>query len=242
MLSGGTDGRARLHDVATGKVVHAFEEQPDFLHAVAWSRDGTTLATGCDDGRITIFDAAKRTRLRSFQHAAKGTKERVVWSLAFSRGGGTLFAATGDGLIRAWNPATGRGRMRLTGHEGRVLCVRVSPNGRLLASGADDAKVGIWDVRTGRKRYLLGGHAKSVYAVAWHPTRPLLASAGIDGQVRIWDTRRWTLVQRLDVTKNTIYGLAFDHDGRHLAVSCGSGGLYVYGPRAKARAEASGDG
>ena len=72
LVTGGTDGRARIHASDTGAVVHTFEEQPDFLHAVAWSADGAWIATGCDTGRITLIDAAKRKRAVMATGGSKG--------------------------------------------------------------------------------------------------------------------------------------------------------------------------
>ena len=217
--------------------MHVFDEQPDFLHAVAWSADGAWIATGCDTGRITLIDAAKRKPIRRCRHEAKRTRQRIVWSLDFTPDGRTLFAGTGDSLIRAWDPASGKERYTIRGHKGRVLATRVSPDGRLLASGADDGKVGIWDAASGRKRYLLGGHGKCVYAVAWHPTQPVLASGAADGTVRLWDTRTWSVIQRIDVTKDIVYGLAWNSAGTRLAASCGSGGLFVFAADKTARAK-----
>ena len=47
---------------------------------------------------------------------------------------------------------------KLTGHEGWVNSVAVSPDGKWAASGSDDKTVKIWDLETGECRATLEGH------------------------------------------------------------------------------------
>lgn len=230
IVTGSTDGRVRLYSAETGKPTRTFDEQKDFLHAVAWSAASGHIASGCDDGTHSIYDPVRGTLLKRWRVTAKRVAQRVIWSLDFHPDGRTLFSSMGDGVIRAWDPVMGTLRYQLAGHSKRVLEIRVGPRGALLASGDGDGKVGIWDLKTRKRRLLLGGHAKGVYAVAWHPNRPVLASADAAGSVRLWDTRHWMTYQRLDVTKEAIYGLAWSDDGLRLAVSSGGGGLAVFEP------------
>src|SRR5262249_25148960 len=72
-----------------------------------------------------------------------------VSSRAFAPDGKTLITGSGDRLIRLWDPATGRERRRLAGHEGGVLALALSPDGGTLASGGSDQLVRLWDLRGG---------------------------------------------------------------------------------------------
>src|SRR5689334_8050281 len=65
----------------------------------------------------------------------------AVSALAFTRDGKTLIAASGDRLIRLWDPATGEDRRRLAGHTAAALSLALAPDGKRLASGGADLTV-----------------------------------------------------------------------------------------------------
>jgi WD40 repeat protein len=228
LATAATDGRVRIHEAATTNRVATLDKQPDYLHALAWSPTGHRLATGCDDGSYSVFDSRSRKLLKRWFKKTKDAKEQIIWSLVFSADGRTLYSADGMGRIQAWDPVRGIKRFGFPLLAERVLEIALDRTGERLASGGGDGKVGVWNLKSRKRERLLGGHGKGVYAVAWHPTLPVLASGSADGTVRLWDTRSWLTVQRLDVTKDAVYGLAFSSDGQRLAVSCGGGRLQVF--------------
>jgi len=78
----------------------------------------------------------------------------------------------------------------LTGHNGTIGCVAISPNGKLIATGGDDQTIRVWD-RKGEPKGILRGHKASVESVAFSPDGLRLASASVaDLSVRIWDLTR----------------------------------------------------
>ncbi|MEE9479888.1 MAG: c-type cytochrome, partial [Kiloniellales bacterium] len=92
-----------------------------------------------------------------------------------------------DETVRIWNLAEGREALVLQGHDGPVLGVAVSRDGRLIASGGLDRTVRVWDASTGEPVALLEGHFEPVWALAFSPDARRLVSAGADEVVRVWD-------------------------------------------------------
>ena len=75
---------------------------------------------------------------------------------------------------------------KLTGHNGWVKCVAISPDGNWAASGSDDKTIKIWDLKTGKCRATLKKHTDRVSAVAITPDGKQILSAS-DNSIRIWD-------------------------------------------------------
>src|SRR5262245_17008240 len=76
----------------------------------------------------------------------------------------------------------------LKGHQGSVLAVAFSPDGKVLASCSRDKTVKLWDPATGELKRTLTEHTADVYDVTFSPKGDLLASAGKDKTIVIRDT------------------------------------------------------
>ena len=53
--------------------------------------------------------------------------------------------------MAVWDLETGTRLHELTGHQGGVNSVAVSPDGRRIVSGSDDNTVAVWDLETGTR-------------------------------------------------------------------------------------------
>jgi WD40 repeat protein/serine/threonine protein kinase len=107
--------------------------------ALAFSRDGSLLASGDDRGNLTVWDTATWSMRRS----VKGS-DTPIFGLAFSADSRTLAAACGDAKVRLWDTLTGQVTLVLEGHEKRVNAVAFSPDGQTLASASHDGAIRLW--------------------------------------------------------------------------------------------------
>ncbi len=68
-----------------------------------------------------------------------------------------------------------------------VLCIAVSPDGRLIAAGGDGT-VWLWNAETGQAQGApMTGHDGGVANLVFSPDSSLLLSSGADSTVRVWD-------------------------------------------------------
>ena len=172
--------RVRAPTADAGQVRHRVlirHEGP--VYAVAFSPDGTRLATGSGDRSARVFDAATGTELLRCDH------DREVYAVAFSPDGTRLATGSGDRSARVFDAATGTELLRCP-HADEVYAVAFSPDGAWMAS-AGRSGVWLWDITTGKPSPPLTIAAGSSRAVAFSPDGTLVASAGQDGTVQLWE-------------------------------------------------------
>jgi WD40 repeat protein/transcriptional regulator with XRE-family HTH domain len=186
------------------------------LRSVAFSPDGSLLASAGEDTAIILWDVAARRA----QGAPLRGHTNWINSVAFSPDGKLLASASDDQAILLWDVATRQPvGAPLLGHNKAVLSIAFSPDGALLASASADKTIILWDVATHRPLGAsLQAHTDKVSSVAFSPDGKLLASAGADTTIIVWDvaTRR-PLGSPLRGHSNWVYSLGFSPDGKLLA-------------------------
>ncbi|WP_406840712.1 NB-ARC domain-containing protein [Streptomyces sp. AHU1] len=217
-------------DLPDRSLLRALTGSSGEVRAVAFSPDGTVLATVGDDRRVRLWNPATGVALRTL--TGHGGRIKAV---AFSPDG-ALLATADDNRVRVWNSATGATLRTLKGHEGHANAVAFSPDGSLLAGVAEDGHVRAWDPRTGTALRRLTDHVGGLRALVFHPDGTLLATADDDGWVRIWDPATGTVVRSLN---DQIGGraLAFSPDGRLLATAGEDRRVRLWNPATGAAAQ-----
>ncbi len=190
--------------------------------SVAFSPDGTMLATSGQDASIDIWDAHTAKRIRTL----RGDAEQI-YAVAFSPTGTTIAGAGWDGTVRIWDAVTGTPLLVLRGHQSFVRGVAYSPDGEHLASAAEDNSLKIWDLASGREVSTLNGHTNSVLGVAYSPDGKTLASASTDRTVKLWDATTTPPGQILQHGQ-WVTCVTFSHDGTRLATASRDGFIRLF--------------
>jgi WD40 repeat protein/serine/threonine protein kinase len=210
----GVAGAVRVWELASRKLVRTFSGHASGLRGVAFSPDGTRIASCGYDGVVKLWDARDGRVLHTLaEHRG------FVYDVAFSPDGRLLASASGDRTARIWDVATGRPLHQLMGHTNQVWGVAFSPDGNRLASCGDDATIKVWDVKLGRRLVTLHGHAHGIAHVAFSPDGRRLASASDDQTVRLWDPSLCRWARTLVGHTGGVWDAAFSPDGSRLATA-----------------------
>ncbi|RYO76123.1 hypothetical protein DL764_010304 [Monosporascus ibericus] len=99
----------------------------DSVRSVAFSADGSRLASGSNDRTVKVWDAATGACLSTLTgHGG------WVNSVAFSADGSRLASGSEDRTVKVWDAATGACLSTLTGHGDYVNSVAFSADGNYL--------------------------------------------------------------------------------------------------------------
>jgi WD40 repeat protein len=126
------EGRqVRLTDPASALAVAPHKEAILKVAAVAFSADGRTLAAGCSDGSIRLWDIASGELRPTFSgHVG------VVTRLGFTPDGRTLASLGADHVLNLWHLATGQRLLSLDTAGQDLNGLSFTRDGRLLVAGA----------------------------------------------------------------------------------------------------------
>ena len=167
---------AYLLDAADGRVLRRFPVEREGA-AVAFAPDGRTVALASEVGPVALFDVGAATP-RSVLRGARGP----VRSLAFA--GDELLAAGDDGVLRAWDVASGAlRRERPLSRPLREMAVDAARG--LVATTGTDARIELTRLADGAAVDTLVWHPAQVLSLAW--AGPTLVSGDSAGHVALWD-------------------------------------------------------
>jgi WD40 repeat protein/DNA-binding SARP family transcriptional activator len=222
-----TEGREEsgvidIRDARTGRSVRSFRGHAADVNLVAFSADGSMLATSADDGTVKVWDP----RTGELRRTIDGQGDQV-WGLSFSPDGKLLAAAAwADEAVRVWDVETGR-RVREIRPVVAAFTTAFSPDGRRLAIAGFDASAVVVDVSSGDVLYELRS-PQGVSDVDWSPDGRWIAGSSPDSTVRIWEADtgrpRFTLFGH----KGEVVAADWAADSRRLATGSTDGTAKVW--------------
>jgi WD40 repeat protein len=222
VLTGGTDGTARLWNLTTGREVRTFGNRSEQVTRAEFSRDGTLVVTGSSDGTARVWDVRTGTQRASL--AGDGSEQ---FHATFSPDAQAVLTWRPGGRARVWEWTTGR-NVALGGRG--VQGAAFSPDGGLVVTGSSDGRLRLWGWRTSGPP-IVSPRAKSgtyVAIPAFSPDGKLVAA--IDGyrDILTWRWKKHEDLHRIDTFFNhEASSLEFSRDGRFL-VATGDKAARVY--------------
>jgi len=194
-----------LRELPTARIPHDGE-----VNTIAFSPDGTLVASGSDDHAARVIDLAGNVVRRIDETGA-------VNSVAISPDNALLLTGSGDGQTRLVRIATGADAVPAVHDAAPVTAVAFSPDGALLASAAWDGTVHLRNTATGLDVVPPLHTARKACCVAFNADGTRLATGNAAG-TRLIDTATGRDAVPPIAQAGAVTTLAFSPDGALLAI------------------------
>jgi serine/threonine protein kinase/WD40 repeat protein len=216
-------GIVDIRDATTGRRVLAFHGHDGDITDVAFSPDGSKLATTGDDGMLKVWDPSNGDLLASAwgrgtasgpSFSAKGTMVAAAWSE--QRG-----SIQDPGSIQILDLPTGS--VIWTRHVLEAADTALSPDAGDIAVTTTGRNGAVFDIETGERAFGLrtGGLALASLPVAWSPDGRYIATSSDDGIPRVWDAATGRLRFTLIGHAGFVWSVAWSPDSSRLVTGGG---------------------
>ena len=211
-------GTLFIFDPSGGEPIHQLKG----AHAVGaltldWSAGG--LATGGQDGKIKLWDAAAGRPVAEFS-GADGARRTWVESVRWSPDGALLASAAGR-TLRVWNASAGGPCLEFGAHPSTVAALCWRPDGKAIGAGFyGGAALYRLTESTPYEEMRWKG---SILSLAWSPNARYVAAGTQEATVNFWKLP-YRPGDELDMSgyANKVKELAWDPTSRYLATGGGA--------------------
>ena len=184
--TGSYDQTIRLWETTTGKERRMLNGHNGPVFDVAFDPTGRLLASASGDRTVKLWDVARGERLDTFSQPLK-----EQYAVAFLPDGRHVIAGGVDSRIRVWKlsdtakEGTNDIVQSLFAHDGPILRLAVSRDGRWIVSSSEDRTIKVW--AAGRYEQVIRFTDKSDWttALAISPDNQTLAAGRIDGGMSV---------------------------------------------------------
>jgi WD40 repeat protein len=139
VCSASGDKTVSMWDARTGLCVQTLYGHANSCNDLCVTNRGDVIVSSDADGVVKVWDIRMVSELGTIDCG-----QYPINKLSVDRGGLRAVAASDDGSIKTLNLETFSVMQSLTGHDGAVQCVGLSPNDAYMVSGSSDMTCRVW--------------------------------------------------------------------------------------------------
>ncbi|XP_075221896.1 U4-U6 small nuclear riboprotein factor 60K [Lycorma delicatula] len=138
--SGGLDSFGRVWDLRTGRCIMFMEGHLKSIYGIDFSPDGYHIATGSEDNACRVWDLRRRACIYTIP-----AHMNLISDVKYQRSGGHfLITSSYDNTAKVWSSKTWQPLKTLSGHDGKVMGLDISPDSKYIATCSYDRTFKIW--------------------------------------------------------------------------------------------------
>ena len=177
LVSSGTDKKVFLWNILTG-VSSEMNNPFGIVLDMRASPDGKYLVGGTRDGRILVWDRNDLLHPATMFEDPKNS----FYSLEFNRSGSLLVLGDIYGTVHIWDFKARKLVLKVRSHSARILDMKFSPDGRMMASAGMDGAIYLWNVRNwNESRIVFDDNHGFVFSIFFTPDNRKLLSCDSEG-------------------------------------------------------------
>lgn len=215
-----------VYDAASGKTLRGFEH--DFPFPSALSRGGRWALSPGDAEGVELYDTLTgeltRHSVAGFPHTGAGATR--IMSVALSRDGRKLAAATSDGRLRLWDVYSGKELWARGPLPSLIDSLTFSPRDDKLLSGDADGTLTARHAADGRELYAT--KLESVGGAAAFSGGGEQAAVGDSTKVKVLNAGTGEVTQTLESAVGRVADVAFSPRGDWVATGHGGGPVRLW--------------
>ena len=183
-------GEIRLWDASTGELIGSIENiHSDLVLGLAFSRDGTYLASASADRFMRVFNVQTREQVKSFE----GHTNHVL-AVSWRADGRLLATGGGDNTCRLWNFKSGEPVRTYTGYAKEVTGVQFfGASDQLVTSSGGAPRVIRRDV-SGDKTLEFSGPTEFLHCIQCSDDGRIVVAGGEAGLLHVWNNDATPLI------------------------------------------------
>ena len=178
---------------------------------LAYTTQGTAVATGGGDGTIKVWDVEQGKEIANFTK-----QKKAISALSFSPDDQFLVTCSVDRNIQIWKIQTLREAISFSGHSDTINAISFSYASKSLITGSSDRTIRLWDQ--------VSGVAKKTFPCtsSWFALDNLIAdselvSGHLDGSLKFWCTKNEEKIHEMkDVHGDAITSVKLTEDGNYV--------------------------
>jgi WD40 repeat protein len=214
----------KVWNVTSGSLLRVFSGQNQSFWRLAFSPDGTVLATGGGNGDGGFIKLWNLTSGKEHQKLSGHVDD--AFSIAFLSDGLKLASGSFDGTVKIWDLESSSLIRTFKRSNEPIMAIAYSSANEVLASGGYNGTIQLWNVTSGSLIRDLTGHRFKIWSLAFSPEGSTLASGSGDRYeyplpmhettIKLWEVASGIEKASLTGHSSIISSIAFSNDGTKL--------------------------